>query len=1056
MLVKLKQFTKSIILCRIKPEFIFLFFLFAFFNTQNSYSQRKLLFDRLTINDGLSQSSVKYIVQDKKGFMWFGTEDGLNKYDGYEFTIYKNNPADSTSISDNNITSLQIDNSGTLWIATFNGGLNIFDPVKEEFKHIKYDSGNTKKDNEIILAMLPDHKGYIWIGTYGRGLIRFNPKENKYVRFISNPDDSTSISSNNIFSLYEDKDSTLWIGTMGGGVNKYNRDNNSFSRLMYGYKNDNGFREKNILAMLKVDNTLWIGTMESGLDRLNLKTNTADKFLTTPTNSKVSSLLKDEKGNLWVGTYKGLRLHDKKNTTDFSFVTDTADKNNINAETIRCIYKDGSGIIWIGTHEDGIYKYVPSKIKFDNLNDAIPEFAGKVIFSISESSKNKDEIWLGTFGSGLAKHNFKTGNTKVYIYNKNNQGSISSNFVQDITEDEVGNIWIAMLGGSLDKYERRTDRFIHYSVNPNNENSISSDKLLVLYADKKGSLWIGTLRDGLERLDLKTNTFTHFKNDPGDTTSISNDMIKVIHEDKFGNLWIGTNDGLNKLVSGKNKFVRYIFDKNKNSISNNIIQSIYEEPGGELVLWIGTYGGGLNKFDVSKNKFTSFKEEDGLPNNSIYEILADKYNNLWISTNKGLTRFNPKTKKFRNYDINDGLLSNEFNAGASFIDSDGKFYFGNVKGVNCFYPDSVKDNPFIPPIVITKFQKFNKDVKTDTSITELNKLVLSYSDYVFSFEFAVLDYSFPSKNNYQYMLEGFEKNWNDAGSRRYVTYTNLDPGEYVFRVRGSNSDNVWNEAGTKLNVIITPPFWLTTWFRILMSLLFISSLIFLINRIKAKEKKKTEVNKKIYDLKIAALASQMKPHFVFNTINSIQYLISEGKQKEALTYLSKFSELLRMTLENSLKSTVSLEREIQFLKLYLELEKLRFEDKFDYNIDVDEIINIASTEIPVMCIQPYVENAVIHGFKSKKEKGELRIIFRQVNSSIKCSVMDNGVGYKNSVEKTSNEKHKSLGMTITKERIELLSSNDELAEVKIIDLKEVDNSKTGTKVEIILPMEVNY
>ena len=575
-----------------------------------------------------------------------------------------------------------------------------------------------------------------------------------------------------------------------------------------------------------------------------------------------------------------------------------------------------------------------------------------------------------------------------------------------------------------------------------------------IYEDRENILWVGTYGGGLNRFDRENGEFTHYEHKSGDSVSLSSDIIKVIFEDSKERFWIGTLEGLNQFERSTGKCTRFVNDpQDPNSISNNEIQCIYEDKEG--ILWISTFGGGLNRFDPETHVFRAYKEEDGLPHNSLYDILPDDKGNLWISTSRGLTKFNPQTEDFRNYDSRDGLQGEDFNDGAYYKSESGEMFFGGTNGFNGFYPDSVHDNPHVPPIVITNFQKFNKDVSLSDPVYQTNMLNLSYKDYVFSLEFAALDFAFPEKNQYAYKMEGFEEEWNYSKNRRFVTYTNLDPGHYTFRVKGSNNDGIWNEAGTALSIYISPPFWKTWWFTTMSSGLIFSFILLLITRIKSRERKMAEIDRKISDLKMQALASQMKPHFVFNIINSIQYLISDNEQRTALDNMSKFAKLLRLSLDSSLKTTISVTEELNFLSLYLELEQFRFENKFKYQIDIDPGIDSDNTEIPVMCIQPFVENAVIHGLSHKEQDGELKVSFSDQGKELFCEVRDNGPGINKSLQLKKNKQnnHRSLGMRITEERLRLLSGKlDNENIVKIRDLSENGGEGTGTLIKIRLPI----
>ncbi|NIR63280.1 MAG: histidine kinase, partial [Aliifodinibius sp.] len=707
---------------------------------------------------------------------------------------------------------------------------------------------------------------------------------------------------------------------------------------------------------------------------------------------------------------------------------------------MQTIFEDAGGVIWVGTFGGGINKYDPNRIKFRHYRH-VPNDPNSLshnqIFAIEEDSRNSQILWIGTFGGGLNKFNRITGEFTHYRNDPDNPFSLSEDFIQDVFVDNSGTVWIGTAANGLDKFDPDTEEFISYKHQPGDSNSLSDNRIRSIDMDSKGILWVGTYGGGLNKLNQETDTFTSYKHDPQNSKSLSNNVVKVILEGSKGQLWLGTlGGGLDRFNRETELFTHYQYDPDDtSSLSHNVVQSIYQDKDG--ILWIATYGGGLNKFNPQNETFTHFTEQDGLPHNSLYDILADKKGHLWISSNRGLSKFNPQNNMFRNYDINDGLQSNEFSSGASHKCKDGEMFFGGINGFNRFYPDSIKDNPHVPPIVITNFQKFNQDIELDRPVSQLEELVLSHKDYVFSFKFAALDYSSPEENQYAYMLAGFEENWNYSGSRRFVTYTNLDPGEYVFRVKGSNSDDVWNETGASIQITIIPPFWETWWFTALISALLVLSLVLVIARIKIKERKKRELNKRISDLKIAALASQMKPHFVFNTINSIQYLISNNDQKDALNYLSKFSRLLRMTLEHSLKSAIPISKETKFLELYLELEQFRHDHSFDYSLAVEQSIDADNMEIPIMCIQPYVENAIIHGLRHRSDRGELSIRLELEDNKILCTVQDNGIGIQNSLElkKSEQKQHTSVGMKITRERIELLQgSSKSRSGVEIKDL----------------------
>ncbi|MGB7439802.1 MAG: two-component regulator propeller domain-containing protein, partial [Coleofasciculaceae cyanobacterium] len=432
------------------------------------------------------------------------------------------------------------------------------------------------------------------------------------------------------------------------------------------------------------------------------------------------------------------------------------------------------------------------------------------ISSIYEDSK--DNLWIGTYNSGLDKLDHATGQFIHYTHDSDNPNSISNNNIWSIYEDHLGTLWVGTGDGGLNKLNQKTGKFSHYTHNPDNPHSLSDNSIWSIYEDHQGTLWIGTFHGGLNKFDRKTGEFTHYQHNPDHPHSISDDNIFSIYEDQSGTLWIGTwNNGLNKFDRKTGKFTHYQHNPNNpNSLSYNRVMSMLEYPAGTL--WLGTYGGGLDKFDIASETFTHYTVRDGLPNNSVVGILNDDAGNLWLSTGKGLSKFNPDKETFRNYDARDGLHGNEFDGIKAYAKAkDGEMFFGGLNGITSFYPEQITDNPHIPPILITDFRIFDQEVKLDTAISQAQELKLSYKDNFFSFKFAALDYANPGKNQYAYKLEGFDKDWIYSGERRYAAYTNLDPGTYTLRVKGSNNDGIWNEEGTSLKITIIPPPWKTWW-----------------------------------------------------------------------------------------------------------------------------------------------------------------------------------------------------------------------------------------------------
>ena len=650
-----------------------------------------------------------------------------------------------------------------------------------------------------------------------------------------------------------------------------------------------------------------------------------------------------------------------------------------------------------------------------------------------------------------------TGTFSYLTYDPSKPNSLASNDTRTILYTPSHNcFWFGYYGEGLDKYDLNTNEIIHFENSPN-KNSLEGDYVNDIIQDRNGKLWIATGR-GLNRYDPDVNLFEAFSHDSDDPSSISNNIAICLLEDSKGNIWVGTDDGLNKYNVSKDKFIRYFHeDGNENSLSHNTIFFIYEDQIGKI--WIGTSGGGLNKFHPDTEQFKTYTTKDGLPNNVVYAIQEDDDRNIWVSTNLGLSKFYVISERFVNYDVKDGIQSNEFNLGACYKGSDGKLYFGGMNGYNVFDPNEIKYNPNKPVVVISGFRKFNEIQQKE--YFNGDTIRLKYDDNFFSIEISALDYTNPSKNRYMYMLENVDKDWivGDANNR-YAEYKKVRPGAYTFKAIGSNNDGLWAEEPISLKIIIVPPWWSTWVFRIIFAIIVIVALWIIIyrriRRIRNKhevERKLFEIEKQKFDLEQQALRLQMNPHFIFNSLNSIQSYILTHDVEKAVQYLGKFSQLMRLILTNSAYKFIPVKEELKSITHYLDLEKLRFENKFDYKINVDTKIDEDFVEIPPMIVQPYIENAIIHGLLHKPTKGKIEIEFKLDGRSVICTVYDNGVGRKKSMEiyKESGLKRKSRGMLITKARLEILNrqSEDDFS-VKVHDLESKDGQPAGTRVELVI------
>lgn len=778
-------------------------------------------FDHIAEKEGLSQVSVLCILQDRQGFMWFGTQDGLNKYDGYTFTVYRNAPENSNSLGSNFIRALIEDRDGIIWIGGRGGGLTRFDPAAGTFKNYLHEKNNPNTlSGNSINDILQSRDGILWIATENNGVNRFDPATETFTHFNRTRGDFTSLSSNSTSCVVETGDGNIWIGTRGG-LNKLEPRTGRITHYLHEPGNP-GTLSHNEVTALHYDEPgfLWVGTSEKGLNKFDLAAGTLRHYTHDPQNpgslshNSVRTIYETRSGELWIGTYGGGVNRFEPGTDSFTrYFSDSRDSRSLKDNEIVCIYEDRTGILWFGTFGAGIAKFNPRTEAF-HLYCHIPgethSLGSGSIQGITEDREGR--LWVAT-GSGLNRYDPRTGTFKRYANKPDTADSVVRNDMGSIYIDSRDVLWVGSRGG-LARFDPETETFKYYINNPGDPRSISDNIISRILETASGRFWVGTQKGGLNEMDRRTGTFTHHKHDPGSPETLSNNLILSLLEDRLENLWVGTVNGLNRLDRKTGKVRRYLMERgNPESLNHNVVTCIHEDREG--ILWIGTLGGGLNKLDLVDDRFSHYLKKDGLLNQVVNGILEDDGGNLWISTNRGIFKFNPLTGTFLHFDEYDGLQGNEFNVGSFYRSTGGRFYFGGLNGITAFNPTEVKRNLQPPPVAITGFQEFNKEVILETPISTVSQLELTHEDYVFSFEFAALDFAAPSKNQYAYKMDGFDEDWLTTGSeKRFATYTNLDPGEYTFRVKASNNHDAWNEEGASIKIVIVPPFWQTTWFRL--------------------------------------------------------------------------------------------------------------------------------------------------------------------------------------------------------------------------------------------------
>lgn len=796
-------------------------------------------FERLTADDGLSSQVVFEAIQDQRGFMWFGTWSGLNRYDGYSFTHYKHTPLDSTSIAANNIWSLYEDRSGALWVGSALGVLSRFDQVTERFAHFKHvpdDSTSLRLDG--IWAMHEDRSGRLWVGRFD-GLNRMNPETGTSTRYRYVPGDASSLSNNSVADIHEDESGALWVST-ANGLNRIDPETGKCTRFLYephasGEPAQNASYDlRDIYEDLREPGILWIGSRH-GLLRFDTASGEHARFLPDLQGRVANGVTgiapdPDHPEVLWLATGGGLYRFDQRTGRFNGYHHDPGDPTSLSNDVLTHVYTDRTGIIWACTQEHGVNKFDPAEagvVHYRRIPGDSNSLPGNTISGLYEDRAGA--LWVGLSEEGLARIDRRTGQVTTW----------KLPFVKAILEDRSGTLWAGTYSGGLHRLDPATGTFIQYHYDPMNSGTFGANQTFRLLEDRAGILWIGSL-NGLKRMDPETGTFTRFDHDPEDPTSLSDKFVVSLYEDRAGTLWVGTTrGGLNRMDRATGTFTRYQNDpQNPNSLSSNAVWSLLErerEPG---VLWIGTDGGGLNRFETRTGRFTHFITEDGVADNTVWGILEDEQGRLWISTPGGLSRFDLERQTFRNY-TGSRLQSREFKDQAYFKSRSGELFFGGVNGFNAFFPADMRDNPHPPQVALTGLKLFNQPVPVaeasplEQPIWRTEEVRLAHNQNSVSFDFVALHYRNPQQNQYTYRLEGFDPDWVQGRGPHTATYTNLDPGAYVFQVKASNSDGVWNEAGASVRVVIRPPWWRTWWAYALYGLLFVGG-IFAVNRVQRR------------------------------------------------------------------------------------------------------------------------------------------------------------------------------------------------------------------------------
>ncbi len=801
------------------------FLLLPFWGAQASaagFESHPMRFDHLTLDDGLSQSNVLTVLQDSDGFMWFGTEDGLNRYNGYEFEYFRRERGNPNALASDFIFDIQEDRHGNLWVATNGGGLSMLDRKSGAVKTYRHDGDDLNSISGNMLRRLHiDEQGIIWIATRGAGLNRFDPAKEVFTHFAIGRNNDGSFGT--IFALHPAGDSALWIGG-DHGLSRLDTAKNTFETFPADTASATSLGNFSVRA-IEVDSSgrVWLGSFGGGLSRLDPESGRFEHFRhaaddpATITSDRVSTIFEDSDGRLWVGTTDGLSLINKTTGAAVRYTTDRTDATSLGDNDITSIYQDRGGLLWIGTKWRGLNKWNPRSWLY-GLEPA------KTLTADSKSQPNvmaftedgAGTLWVGTIGEGLSAINRETG--KVTHYRKDADGAlrIDDNNVMSLMTDSSGRVWAGTMSQGITRLDPISGERTTFRHDPADPQSLSANGIMTMVEDSKGRIWVGTFGGGISRLNPDTGKFTRFSADPASPASLHSDRVTTMAEDPAGNMWIGTDGGgLSLYVAETGRFHTYRHDpEDVRTLAADTVYSINIDASGTV--WIGTQGGGLDRVvgdagEPEKIYFNNTSQQDGLANDVIYGVQFDDAGRIWMSTNYGISRFDPESGKIKNLHRKDGLQSEEFNFGAHYRTASGELFFGGHNGYNAFNPDDVKPNKVVPLIALTGFFMSGDRARSDLPMDETETVEISWKDDVVAFEFAVMDYAAPEYNQYMYKLEGFDKDWIELGNRRRATYTDLDDGRYLLRVKAANSEGVWNEAGFTLPISVRPAPWDTWW-----------------------------------------------------------------------------------------------------------------------------------------------------------------------------------------------------------------------------------------------------
>lgn len=1056
-------------------------FLLIFYQCCNQYTNgQDIPFTKIVLPKEFWNSLTTGIIQDKLGYMWFTSGTVLYRYDGYKFTPFTHDPANLNSLSKARLTTLYADRTGYIWIGTDGSGLDKFDPKKGTFVHYRSNRYNQFSIIcDTIRTVLEDKNGNIWVGTKG-GLSKYDTTTQKFTNFKSILNDPRSLSHNHVRSLFEDRAGIIWIATGSafindgtnageGGLNRFEATSQTFTRYLHDPEDIHTLADNRVEAIYEdKKGVFWIGTASDGLHTLNrnngkftrhvfdprdptkLSRPALKESVTCGADDHILFIKEDSTGDIWIGTLAGVsRYNPSKGSV--SLITSFGEDSLFDVSA-TVMYTSRDGVVWLGTWSDNLYT-------IDPLRKPIPHVSvNSSVWSVFED-RNED-LWIGT-SDGIVVMNKNKKVKNLFGYDSLAIEYTDASHVIGINQDSKGTIWVGTTSG-LARYNRVTQNFTHFKNELKDNTSISKGVVFTAYEDSQGIMWVCTF-GGLDMMNVSEGTFKHLRHDSKDTNSLSNNFVNGILEDSRGNMWI-TNwngGGLNMLDRSSERFRHFL--------QGFSISCIFEDTDG--ILWVGTEADGLYKYNSSDGTFSRYTDPGSfITNHIIVDIVEDDLKNLWVASLSGIVSLNRQRDQSVYHGMKNGIDCKNLRYGAGYRLKSGQLIFGDASGFYSFFPAEMHSNRIPPQLAISDFKYFNEsqepvaDSSINVNLERLKEVRLKYNQNSFALSFAALHFSSSPDNQHFYMLEGYDLKWQKAGSKLKAEYFNMAPATYVFHVKAANSDGIW--ASQSIKIIISPAWWNTWWFKIIaLATMFV--MFYLIVRWRMhlrfqskinqseREKELAELRHKAAELEMSALRSQMNPHFIFNSLNSINRFILENNRSQASEYLTKFSRLMRLIMQNSAHDLIELEKEIEALRLYLELEAARFDNHFSYNIKIDDDIDPETLKVPPLIIQPYAENAIWHGLMHKKEKGFLHIELIEQNEFLVYRITDDGIGRQKAASLKSKyvTGHQSMGMKITADRIAIMKDqNVNENPILITDLVLPDGQAAGTCVEIKLPI----